>query len=69
MSPFAVLKSRIEAITYEYEHGDLLKEEYLELIKDINTANLIANTAEEVAELETINKLINNIITGVSLVA
>ena len=58
----------VQSVTYEYENGDLSKEDYLELIKDINTSEMIAETAEEVEELSELNGLINNIITGISLV-
>lgn len=69
MSEIKKAKELLEAITHEYEHGDMSKDEYLELIKDINTANMIAKTAEEQQELSDLNSLINNIVTGISLVA
>lgn len=69
MSEITKAKELLEAITHEYEHGDMSKDEYLELVKDINTANMIAQTAEEQEELSKLNGLINNIITGISLVA
>ena len=59
----------LESVTYEYENGDLSKEDYLELVKDINTSELVAKTSEEVKELTELNGLINNIVTGISLVA
>lgn len=68
MSAILILKNRVEAIKHEYELGELTKEEYLELLKDVNTANLIAETSEEVKQLSDLNKLINNLITGFSLV-
>lgn len=69
MSEIVRTTDLLKAITYEYENGDLSKEDYLELVKDINTANMIAETAEEQEQLTKLNGIINNIITGVSLVA
>lgn len=68
MSEIAKAKDLLKAVTFEYENGDLSKEEYLELVKDINTANMIATTAEEQEELNELNGIINNIVTGISLV-
>ena len=68
MSSIKQTKEMVQSVTYEYENGDLSKEDYLELIKDINTSEMIAETAEEVEELSELNGLINNIITGISLV-
>lgn len=68
MSEIAKAKELLKAVTFEYENGDLSKEEYLELVKDINTANMIATTAEEQQELSELNGLINNIVTGISLI-
>lgn len=68
MSGIKQTKEMVQSVTYEYENGDLSKEDYLELIKDINTSEMIAETAEEVEELSELNGLINNIITGISLV-
>jgi hypothetical protein len=69
MSDIKKIKELLESVTYEYENGDLSKEDYLELVKDINTSELVAKTAEEVEELSELNGLINNIVTGISLVA
>lgn len=69
MSEIVRTTDLLKAITYEYENGDLSKEDYLELVKDINTANMIAETAEEQEQLSKLNGIINSIITGVSLVA
>lgn len=69
MSEIVRTADLLKAITYEYENGDLSKEDYLELVKDINTANMIAKTAEEQEQLSKLNGIINTIITGVSLVA
>jgi hypothetical protein len=69
MSEIVRTTDLLKAITYEYENGDLSKEDYLELVKDINTANMIAKTAEEQEQLSKLNGIINTIITGVSLVA
>jgi hypothetical protein len=69
MSEIKKIKELIESVTYEYENGDLSKEDYLELVKDINTSELVAKTSEEVKELTELNGLINNIVTGISLVA
>jgi hypothetical protein len=68
MSEILKASDLIKAITYEYENGDLSKEDYLELVKDINTAKMIAETAEEQEQLTKLNGIINSIITGVSLV-
>ena len=59
----------VESVTQKYENGDLTKEEYLELVQDINTSNLVANTAKEVEDLANLNRMLNNIVTGLSLVA
>jgi hypothetical protein len=69
MSEILKASDLIKAITYEYENGDLSKEDYLELVKDINTAKMIAETVEEQEQLTKLNGIINSIITGVSLVA
>jgi hypothetical protein len=69
MSDIKKIKELLESVTYEYENGDLSKEDYLELVKDINTSELVAKTSEEVKELTELNGLINNIVTGISLVA
>ena len=68
MSGIQEIKDMVKSVTYEYENGDLSKEDYLELIKDINTSELIASTDEEIQELSDLNGLINNIITCISLV-
>lgn len=68
MSEISKAKELLKAVTFEYENGDLSKEEYLELVKDINTANMIATTAEEQKELSELNGIINNIVTGISLI-
>jgi hypothetical protein len=69
MSDIKKIKELLESVTYEYENGDLSKEDYLELVKDINTSEIVAKTSEEVKELTELNGLINNIVTGISLVA
>ena len=69
MSEIQQTKKMIESVTHEYENGDLSKEDYLELIKDINTSEMIATTDEEIQDLSDLNGLINNIVTGISLVA
>jgi hypothetical protein len=68
MSEILKASDLIKAITYEYENGDLSKEDYLELVKDINTAKMIAETAEEQEQLSKLNGIINSIITGAMLV-
>lgn len=69
MSEIQQTKEMIESVTHEYENGDLSKEDYLELIKDINTSEMIVTTDEEIQDLSDLNGLINNIVTGISLVA
>lgn len=68
MSEILKASDLIKSITYEYENGDLSKEDYLELVKDINTAKMIAETAEEQEQLSKLNGIINSIITGAMLV-
>jgi hypothetical protein len=68
MSEILKASDLLKSITYEYENGDLSKEDYLELVKDINTAKMIAETAEEQEQLSKLNGIINSIITGAMLV-
>ena len=51
MSEIQQTKEMIESVTHEYENGDLSKEDYLELIKDINTSEMIVTTDEEIQDL------------------
>ena len=61
-------KELLESVTYKYENGELTKEEYLELIQDIDTSKFVAKTAEEVEELAALNSILNATIAGLSLV-
>lgn len=69
MSEIKQLKETLQSVTTQYENGDLSKEEYLELVKDIDTSKLVAKTAEEVEDLAAMNGVLNGVIAGISLVA
>ena len=69
MSDIKQLKETLQSLTSQYENGELSKEEYLELVKDIDTSKLVAKTAEEVEDLAAMNGVLNGVIAGISLVA
>ena len=69
MSDIKQLKQTLQSVTSQYENGELSKEEYLELVKDIDTSKLVATTAEEIEDLAALNGVLNGVIAGISLVA
>mgnify|MGYP003346710366 FL=1 len=60
-------KQKVDRLSKEYNDGGLTREEYHELLKDIDASKVIASTAEEIEEMAMVNRLINNIIIGTSL--
>lgn len=69
MSDIKQLKETLQSLTSQYENGELSKEEYLELVKDIDTSKLVAKTSEEIEDLAALNGVLNGVIAGISLVA
>jgi hypothetical protein len=62
------IKAKVDNLSKEYNDGQLTREDYHELLKDIDTSKAVTTTAEEVEEMAMVNKLINNIILGTSLI-
>ena len=59
-----------KASSYEklFEDGSLSKEEYLELLKDLQSQKVIAADANKLAEKEALNQALNGLITAASLI-
>lgn len=51
-----------------FEDGSLSKEEYLELLKDLQSQKAIAQDANKLAEKEALNQAITGLITAASLI-
>lgn len=60
-----------KALSYKkmFDEGALSKDEYLELLRDIESEKIIDGTNEQLLQKEALNTLLNNLITAVSLVA
>ena len=63
MSSLLDLQNKILDLESHYEKGQLTKEEYLELLHDIDTSKVIAESAKDLEDLAKLNSIINNTIT------
>ena len=69
MSTVAAIEEMLADYQHLYETKQLTREEFLDLVKSLDTVNAIAETAEELYKKESLNTLINNVIDAASLVA
>jgi hypothetical protein len=59
-----------KAVTYQalFENKDITKEEYVELLQDLKSQEVIGDNAELLAKKESLNTALNNIIKLASMV-
>ena len=69
MTSLIDLQNKILNLETYYEKGQLTKEEYLELLKDLDTSKVITETAQELEDLAKMNSFITNTINVLSAVA
>ena len=69
MTSLIDLQNKILNLEAYYEKGQLTKEEYLELLKDLDTSKVITETAQELEDLAKMNSFITNTINVLSAVA
>lgn len=62
------LASKADTYKTLYESGALSNPEYVELLKDLKSQQLITENANELAEKEMLNTVLNGLITAASLV-
>jgi len=60
---------QLKEITEEYKNGELTSSEYKELLKDIESMNIIAEGAAELNAQKQLNTIINTAITIASTAA
>ena len=69
MTSLLDLQNKILDLESHYEKGQITKEEYLELLHDLDTSKVITETAEDLQDLAKLNSIISNTITILSAVA
>lgn len=69
MTSLLDLQNKILDLESHYQKGQLTKEEYLELLKDLDTSQVIAQSARDLEDLAKLNGIISNTITVLSVVA
>jgi cell shape-determining protein MreC len=69
MTSLLDLQNKILNLESYYEKGQLTKEEYLELLNDLDTSKVITETAQDLEDLAKLNSIISNTITVLSAVA
>ena len=68
MTSLIDLQNKVLDLEAYYEKGQLTKEEYLELLKDLDTSKVITETAKDLEDLAKMNSIITNTINVLSAV-
>ena len=63
MSNVLDFQHKMQDLESNYQKGVITKEEYIELLTDLNTSKVIAETARDLEDLAKLNEIINNTIT------
>ena len=63
MSTVLDFQHKMQDLESNYQKGVITKEEYIELLTDLNTSKVIAETARDLEDLAKLNEIINNTIT------
>ena len=63
MSTVLDFQHKMQDLESNYQKGVITKEEYIELLTDLNTSKVIAETARDLEDLAKLNAIINNTIT------
>ena len=63
MSTVLDFQHKMQDLESNYQKGMITKEEYIELLTDLNTSKVIAETARDLEDLAKLNAIINNTIT------
>jgi hypothetical protein len=69
MTSLLDLQNKILDLESNYQKSLLTKEEYLELLKDLDTSQVIAESARDLEDLAKLNGIISNTIAVLSAVA
>jgi hypothetical protein len=69
MTSLLDLQNKILNLESHYQKGHLTREEYLELLKDLDTSQVIAESARDLEDLAKLNSIISSTITVLSAVA
>lgn len=69
MTSLLDLQNKILDLESHYQKGQLTKEEYLELLNDLDTSKVITETARDLEDLAKLNSIISSTITVLSAVA
>jgi hypothetical protein len=69
MSQVLDLQEKIKKYDSLYHKGELSKEEYLELLQDIDTSKIVAEGAHQLEDLSKLNHIIINTIKILKVVA
>jgi hypothetical protein len=69
MTSLLDLQNKILDLEANYQKSLLTKEEYLELLKDLDTSQVIAESARDLEDLAKLNGIISNTIAVLSAVA
>jgi cell division protein FtsL len=68
MTTLLDLQNKILDLESHYQKGHLTKEEYLELLKDLDTSKVITETAKDLEDLSKLNSIISSTITVLSVI-
>ena len=60
MSTVLDFQHKMQDLESNYQKGVITKEEYIELLTDLNTSKVIAETARDLEDLAKLNSIINN---------
>ncbi len=63
------LAQQLEQMTKEYEAGNMSKDEYIELLADFKTQQLIIAQCNDLAAKERLNGIVNVVINAASVLA
>jgi hypothetical protein len=63
------LANQLEQLVKEYEAGNLDKDEFVELLVDFKTQQLIITQCQDLASKERLNNIVNVVINAASLLA
>ena len=69
MTSLLDLQNKILDLEANYQKSLLTKEEYLELLKDLDTSQVIVESARDLEDLAKLNGIISNTIAVLSAVA
>jgi hypothetical protein len=63
------LAQQLEQLTKDYESGAMSKDEYIELLADFKTQQLILAQCNDLAAKERLNSIVNVVINAASVLA